>query len=308
MVIAEDGTSKTYTVNIYKTALDDNNYLMSLDIEFEGEYKLEPEFNREEQEYTLTLPRYYFYKNINITGMPESAKASISGNGIYTYGTDINTKNSNANYTDYPEEKEVTLQVISEAGETRDYKITIKQEIDDNAYLSNIEISNKEYEIIGFNKEVQEYEIEVKPIVEDLIITGIPESIGASITGNGKKKLEYGENIVILNVLAEDGKTQKDYKIKITRKEEPDISNYLISIITDKGELVPKFEKTVQNYDIDVPYDVTEINISAVKEDERAELTGERKIRPRHRRKLHQSRSNNRRRRNKNIPSMRKQK
>ena len=274
MAIAEDGTSKTYIVNVYKVALDDNNYLMNINIEFEDGYEITPEFNKEIQEYKVTLPRYYFYKNIKIVGEAESTRATVTGNGVYTYGNSINTKNSNTNYTDYPDSKQIILQVMSEAGETRDYKIIISQEIDNNAYLSNIEISNKEY-ALQFNKETLEYELEVKSSVEQLIITGTPESIGAKVTGNGKKNLDYGENEIILNVLAEDGITQKDYVIKITRKEEPNISNYLISITTDKGELIPQFEKTNLYYDIDVSYEVTQININATKEDERAALVGD---------------------------------
>lgn len=274
MAIAEDGTSKTYIVNVYKVTLDDNNYLMNINIEFEDGYEITPEFNKEIQEYKVTLPRYYFYKNIKIVGEAESTRATVTGNGVYTYGNSINTKNSNTNYTDYPDSKQIILQVMSEAGETRDYKIIISQEIDNNAYLSNIEISNKEY-ALQFNKETLEYELEVKSSVEQLIITGTPESIGAKVTGNGKKNLDYGENEIILNVLAEDGITQKDYVIKITRKEEPNISNYLISITTDKGELIPQFEKTNLYYDIDVSYEVTEININATKEDERAALVGD---------------------------------
>ncbi|MCI8519633.1 MAG: cadherin-like beta sandwich domain-containing protein [Clostridia bacterium] len=274
MAIAEDGTSKTYIVNVYKVTLDDNNYLMNINIEFEDGYEIIPEFNKEIQEYKVTLPRYYFYKNIKIVGEAESTRATVTGNGVYTYGNSINTKNSNTNYTDYPDSKQIILQVMSEAGETRDYKIIISQEIDNNAYLSNIEISNKEY-ALQFNKETLEYELEVKSSVEQLIITGTPESIGAKVTGNGKKNLDYGENEIILNVLSEDGITQKDYVIKITRKEEPNISNYLISITTDKGELIPQFEKTNLYYDIDVSYEVTEININATKEDERAALVGD---------------------------------
>lgn len=274
MAIAEDGTSKTYIVNVYKVTLDDNNYLMNINIEFEDGYEITPEFNKEIQEYKVTLPRYYFYKNIKIVGEAESTRATVTGNGVYTYGNSINTKNSNTNYTDYPDSKQIILQVMSEAGETRDYKIIISQEIDNNAYLSNIEISNKEY-ALQFNKETLEYELEVKSSVEQLIITGTPESIGAKVTRNGKKNLDYGENEIILNVLAEDGITQKDYVIKITRKEEPNISNYLISITTDKGELIPQFEKTNLYYDIDVSYEVTEININATKEDESAALVGD---------------------------------
>ena len=256
---------------------DDNNYLMNINIEFEDEYKITPEFDREVEEYRITLPRYYFYKNITITGEAESAKATVTGNGVYSYGSNINTKNSNKNYTDYPNSKEVILQVMSEAGETREYKIVIEQEIDDNAYLSNLEISNKEYRL-EFNKETLEYELEVKSSVEELTIIGTTESIGAEVIGNGKKKLEYGENNIIIKVVAEDGITEKDYVVKVTRKEETDISNYLISIETDKGELIPKFEKTTFYYDVDVPYDVTEINITATKENEMAVLTGERKV------------------------------
>lgn len=273
MAIAEDGTSKIYTVNVYKTNLDENNYLQNLRIEFEDEYKIEPEFQKEIQEYKITLPRYYFYKNITIIGEPESAKAIVTGNGTYSYGNNINTRNTNPNYTDYPEEKEIILQVMSESGETRDYKVTISQEIDDNAYLSGINISNEEY-ALEFNKEILEYELEVKSVVEELTITGVPESLGAKVTGNGKKKLEYGENEIILNVVAEDDVTEKNYKIKITRKPQSDQSNYLISITTDQGELSPEFEKTTLHYDIEVPYEVTEINIDAVKEDERAILEG----------------------------------
>ncbi len=274
MAIAEDGTSKTYTVNVYKTILEDNNYLMDLNIEFEDGYKISPEFDREIQEYTITLPRYYFYKNIMIVGEAESTRATVTGNGVYAYGNNINTKNSNTSYTDYPDSKEVILQVMSESGETRDYKIIINQEKDDNAYLSSIEISEKEHKL-EFKKETLEYKLEVKSSVEELNIAGIPESIGAEVTGNGKRILDYGENIVVLNVLAEDGQTKNDYVIKIIRKAEPDISNYLTSITTDKGELTPEFEKTTLYYDVDVPYDVTEININAVKEDERAELVGD---------------------------------
>ena len=273
MAIAEDGTSKIYTVNVYQTNLDENNYLQNLKIEFEDGHKIEPEFQKEIQEYKVTLPRYYFYKNITITGEAESAKANVIGNGIYTYGNNRNTKNTNPNYTDYPDTKEIIIQVMSESGETREYKITIAQEIDNNAYLSRIDISNEEY-ALEFNKETMQYEIEVKSVVEELTITGVPESIGAEVTENGKQKLEYGENEIILKVVAEDGITEKNYTIKVIRKPETDQSNYLISITTDKGTLSPEFEKTTLHYNIDVPYETTEINIEAVKEDERAILEG----------------------------------
>lgn len=73
------------------------------------------------------------------------------------------------------------------------------------------------------------YQINVKNEIEDITIEGIPESNMASVTGNGKCKLNIGDNIIKLYVTSQLG-TVKEYDVIINRsKSDNAYLSYLFS-------------------------------------------------------------------------------
>lgn len=85
-----------------------------------------------------------------------------------------------------------------------------------NANLASIEIN---VGTINFAKDIFEYEIEVENVVKNISINATTEHKKATVEGTGEHELKVGLNELKLTVTAED-KSEKEYLIKVTRKEE----------------------------------------------------------------------------------------
>jgi len=86
-----------------------------------------------------------------------------------------------------------------------------------------------------------------------------------------------GENEVTIRVTSEKGQTTgdyKDYTIMVTRQPKEILSSYLSNLVVSKGTLTPSFDKEVTYYEVEVPYEVTSINVLATPEDSTAFVTG----------------------------------
>lgn len=97
--------------------------------------------------------------------------------------------------------------------------------ISNNNKVNNTKSSNnnlQELKIEGmkldFDKEKEEYEVEVPYETKIIKISAKAEDKKAVVTGTGEKALELGDNIYSIVVKAENGKL-KEYKIKIVREE-----------------------------------------------------------------------------------------
>lgn len=85
----------------------------------------------------------------------------------------------------------------------------------DNNYLQEIILSNGS---LDFNKDVLDYNVTLENEVDELEINAKTEDSKATIKGAGVYKIEVGNNLIQLDVTAENGKI-KEYTINALRKE-----------------------------------------------------------------------------------------
>ena len=80
--------------------------------------------------------------------------------------------------------------------------------------------------------------------------------------------LEIGLNTFFIQVKSEKGET-RTYTLNITRSDDSS-NNYLKSIALTSGQL--QFDKNILEYNINVLYDVLEMEVSGIAEDETAKM------------------------------------
>lgn len=92
---------------------------------------------------------------------------------------------------------------------------TTKLEKSSNNYLSNIVLSEGELE---FDPEKTTYNVEVPYMVKEVNVQGIVSDGRSTLVGDGLKELQYGNNNIILSVVAENG-AKREYAVVINRLE-----------------------------------------------------------------------------------------
>ena len=96
--------------------------------------------------------------------------------------------------------------------------VTISNRVSSDASLIMIQINNAEL-TPAFSPDVTEYTTTVERSMTDVSVTATPSNLWAGIVINGNNNLQIGQNLLTIQVTAQDGVTQKEYKINITRKE-----------------------------------------------------------------------------------------
>lgn len=111
--------------------------------------------------------------------------------------------------------EEETYDVYVDSGTT----VTIEASISSDATLSQLKIDDVSI-APDFQPNVFEYTASVGKDIASVVVTAIPENIGAGVTISGENDLQYGENTVVVNVLAQDGVTTQTYSILVTRQQD----------------------------------------------------------------------------------------
>ncbi len=248
IVTAENGEEREYIIVVTKEG-SDINYLKSLEVS-EGE--LSPGFTREGEEYEVRLGNEV--ESIIVEGEKEDELSSVIGLGKYTLASG---------------ENEIQVVVTSETGKQRTYKIKVYREYNSDALLSNI-VVNKGELTPEFSSEEKEYTVNLGETEEEIQITGYARSKTTQVIGNGKYKLNYGENRIILRTKAEDGVTEEEYVIRVIR-DEGDNAN-LSFLLLKEGIIEPKFDPMRLEYTAKVPNEVRELNVIAEPEKKTSEV------------------------------------
>lgn len=102
----------------------------------------------------------------------------------------------------------------------------------DNNYLQEIILSNGS---LDFNKDILDYNVTVENEVDELEINAKTEDSKALVVGNGIYKIEVGNNLIKLDVTAENGNI-KEYTINVLRKERVNDDNLTEDIENEKIE------------------------------------------------------------------------
>lgn len=250
-VEAEDKTVKTYVIVVTKKASNDSS-LSSLSI---NETPLNETFNKVITNYTANVANNVEQVTINATATDSKVK-SITGTGVVKLKTGDNT---------------INIVVTAEDNTQTTYTIIINRAKSMNANLKSLTLSGGYTFNEEFNKNTTSYTVTVPNSVSQILISAEKEDDLATVTGTGQVKLSSGTNNFEVTVTAEDNSVKKVYKIEIYRQ----LSNnaYLKSLQSINGLITPTFDKTNNDYNLTVPYEITEPNITAEAEDENASVS-----------------------------------
>lgn len=236
-VTAPDGvTTKNYSLKVTKTGSDNDN-LAFLSV---NGYDLSPEFNKSTLLYNVNVPNNI--ETVYIDAIADDENATVNGIGIVKLEEGKNTFEVN---------------VISESGKVKTYTIVINKGLSENAYLSDLNISEGTLEP-SFDKLVNSYKVYVDYDVESINLLGYTEDSNATITGNGNYNLVVGTNTIELIVTAPNG-NKNIYTVNVIRKAP--ISAKLSKLEVENYEIVPKFNENTNSYTVNVDNEITSLDM-----------------------------------------------
>lgn len=245
-VTAEDGTTKTYVINVMKKA-NDNNYLSSLELD---QYDLSTEFNKEMENYYIDLDRSI--TQIEVSATPEDSKAKVSNTGIYNLKVGYN---------------QIDVLVTSQSGLVRTYTLHITVNANSNSNLLSLTTSSIVSYIPNFKANITEYTLEVPHDEDKITVLGVSEDQYASVSGNGTYHLNIGDNVISIVVTAEN-KFTTTYHLNVHRKASDNAN--LSLLIAKESVLDPEFDPDILAYDLRVLEAVTELTLYINTEDKNA--------------------------------------
>jgi len=255
VVTAEDNTTSTYTIIINREK-NNNAYLSNLSVS--GGYRLDQTFNKDDENYSLTVPNSA--SRILLSAVTEDPSATVVGDGYIDLDTGDNR---------------ISIVVTAEDGTTtKTYTLKVTRRKSSNAYLSDL-ISQDGAITPTFNKEQNNYTLAVPYEIENATLNAIKEDAKATVAISGNTGLTVGPNNATITVTAEDG-TINVYNLVITRQ--PSSNNYLSALqVTDKNgtEYIAVFNKTTMTYNLNVANDIDTVTISATAEDTTTTVQGD---------------------------------
>lgn len=208
VVTAENGSKKTYTINVNKPDLrSKNNNLKTLTID-QGTIT----FDKNTTSYLIKVE--HEINEVNISATAEDSKATVGGIG----------KKTLSNYAN-----EFKIVVTAENGATKTYIIKVARKDAEGNYgelspdnsVKSITIANYD---LKFNNDTKKYNILVEENVNELDFNVIPNNSNSSISIQNNTNLKPGLNKVSVIVTAENGDTNEYifnvYKIGEEQNEE----------------------------------------------------------------------------------------
>jgi hypothetical protein len=249
--IAEDKSFKVYHIFATKEVSNDNN-LSSLKVFNDtNELTLNPEFSSNEVVYNLSVSNDV--NSVRIEATLNDKYAKVTGDGIYYLQPGVNN---------------IIVTVTSEAGDIKNYNITINREQNSDVTLKQVNNNQNSTVILSKYEETgYDYLINVQYEVNSIAIEGIPNANTSIVTGNGTYALKTGDNDITLNVTAEDG-TNKNYIVRVVR--DLSTNDDLGFLYVHEGGLTPNFNETIISYDVKIPFKYDSVTIEAEAEDKNA--------------------------------------
>ena len=249
-VTAENGSTRTYTININREdTRSSNNNLKSLTLS-----KGNLNFNKSTTTYNVDVDKDT--TSVKIEATLEDVKASFE-NGFGPRTINLNPGNNT-----------IYIKVRNEIGNVKTYTININREDgkSSDSTLKEIKLSEGK---IDFKTDVLEYKINVEYDVNTFKIDALPTDVKSKVNITGDEKLKVGENTFTITVEAENGKITT-YIVKVTRKEEGyklSTNNYIKSL-TIKNHSID-FDKKTYKYTIKTKE--KKLDISIILDDRKSE-------------------------------------
>lgn len=244
-------------------------------------YTMSPTFNADTLGYTVTVPESATFVTIVVN--KGEASQTVTGDGNFTL-----TGNSST--------AKVTI-TAADGVTKKEYTITINKQgaapvLDGDNTLKDLTVGGTTIE--GFDKDKTNYTLEVGKDVTSINVAGIANSGKASVSVSGGTNLQPGNNTVTVTVTAEDG-SKRVYTINVKKEQDPattgttgttkkgDKSTTTRKPSSDTGvktinigsphTITPAFSNDVDVYNVTVPYDVEQLDLSLYLNDSKAKYT-----------------------------------
>lgn len=118
-----------------------------------------------------------------------------------------------------------------------------------------------------FKKDINNYYITVGNEVNDIEVEAIAENPDATIEITGNYNLQEGLNLITINIISSDRMQNNTYTIQVTKTDEGELANTNLEILAIENILLnPPFDANITHYDIEVPNQISSLNILAVPE------------------------------------------
>ena len=254
-VTAENGDEKTYTIKVTRTKSNDTTL----------------------SKVTLTIgsdsSRYCLMEN-------DKCKINVpSDTTKFSLTSEINSESTispinGTEFTMTPTEriKDITLTVTAEDDTKKEYTVTVERQKSSNNNLSDIKVDN--VSLSDFNKNKLTYNITVPGTTSSVLVSATVEDTGKAVITtdlSNKFSLDFGSNKIEIVVTAENDEL-KTYTLYIEKSKR--INANLKDLKVD-NETITDFNKDKTEYTLDdVPFNKTELNISAIAEDTLAKVSG----------------------------------
>ena len=158
------------------------------------------------------ITEYYFLtedlSSLEVTAIPENPNAAVMISGNTNFKEGLNTIVIEVTSPDKTTKTQYTISVTK----TKDLEKA-------NANLETLAIENVTIEP-EFTNDIYQYNATVSNITENLNLLAIPEKQNAKVEVAGGENLQYGNNVVNIQVIAENGYMIKQYKINVYRRNE----------------------------------------------------------------------------------------
>ena len=171
-----------------------NNYLSSLEVDG---YELSEPFDKEKEEYTITIPSNI--DSVNISATVEDSKASLTGDGLVSITDGMS---------------DITLKVTAENGDIRSYVINLNI-ISTNNNLSNLEVEGFVLNE-NFDSNKTKYTLTVPLTTDSVNVIATPEDRNSTLTGDGEINLIENTTDINVVVTSQYGEN-RTYTIKISK-------------------------------------------------------------------------------------------
>ena len=142
----------------------------------------------------------------------------------------------------------------------------------DNANLQVLRL-DKEGLIPEFKKDIYDYYLTISNEIKDIEVLAIPENPNATFEITGNTNLKEGLNSIKVKVVSEDKTQSNTYTIQVTKTANLGLANTNLEILAIENILLePPFDTNVTHYKIEVPNEITNLNILAIPENENANV------------------------------------
>lgn len=271
IVTAEDGTIRTYTVNLSRQQ-STNNYLNSLAVKYnDGTEKtatLSPSFAATERNYTTTIPANVSAVTVNVAKAVQYSKVTKIGTQT---GTDLNSATiSNLDFGENP----IEVVVVNEAGNDNTYTVRVTREKYSIKTLDALNLGSGFNETFASGTFTYTHNGKVPHATTQLSLTGTKTNQYASVSAKLKDEdnvehdititpsenntfsstvdIPTGVNTITVTVTAQDNTTQ-DYKISVERIKNTDNEVKGITVADQVGEITSN-DPFDYKYYVTVPY------------------------------------------------------